>query len=547
MRVSWRRSLVWLRSIHAKLFIVTALVTSALTIIVAVSVSRNHRREMLDYTKSLAIETSRAVETEVLQRWEQDKDLKDPRKIEEFLESLAGPDRAVFQVDVFKREGRGNTVVLLTSSAEDETVQFGSEIGSYLDIPGPQAVPVELNTGDKGWKVYLPIRKPGRSAIGLVRTYIDLERWEVIDRANLSRTIRLLPPIVLGEFILLWVILGAILSDPLKKITEAMQRLEQGDLEAKAEVQRQDELGQIARRFNMMAHQLRRASAEREALIQEIQGLNANLQDRIDAALAELQAKNQELEQLVERNALLREELSQQERLAVAGQLTAAFAHEVGTPLNLVNSHLQLLQTQTDLSDRTRERVGTIQAQIERVSGIVRKLLGHTRRPRLQQEPVRLHTLLEDLQRLWTPTLASHQVTFHAEAPDPCLLFVDRKQMEQLFINLVNNAVDAMPEGGAIRLQVEAEVGSSPAQPQWLVSVSDEGTGIPPDILPQVFKPMFTTKPEGKGTGLGLAIVREIVRAHGGEVRIESAEGQGARVIFTLPGVPALVELPTPA
>jgi signal transduction histidine kinase len=236
----------------------------------------------------------------------------------------------------------------------------------------------------------------------------------------------------------------------------------------------------------------------------------------------------------MEGNSLLREELSQQERLAVAGQLTAAFAHEVGTPLNLVNSHLQLLQGQPDVSDRTRERLGVIHAQIERVGDIVRKMMDLTRRPGIQQEPVAMGPLVADLQRLWSPTLALHGVTFEWEAPEPCLLFVDRRQMEQLFINLVNNSVDAMPDGGQLRL--EAQPDTAPAR--WLIRLSDTGSGIPAELLAKVFKPMFTTKPEGRGTGLGLAICREIVRAHGGEIHIESEGGHGTTMRFSLPGVP---------
>jgi signal transduction histidine kinase len=106
--------------------------------------------------------------------------------------------------------------------------------------------------------------------------------------------------------------------------------------------------------------------------------------------------------------------------------------------------------------------------------------------------------------------------------------------MEQLFLNLVNNALDAMPEGGHILLRVEPDPGGL----RWLVSLSDTGVGIPADLLPKVFKPMFTTKPEGKGTGLGLAICREIVRSHGGEIQIESEEGKGTTLRFALPAVP---------
>jgi len=97
----------------------------------------------------------------------------------------------------------------------------------------------------------------------------------------------------------------------------------------------------------------------------------------------------------------------------------------------------------------------------------------------------------------------------------------------------VNNSVDAMPDGGLLRLTVEAE----PEGGRWLISLADNGVGIPAEVLPKVFKPMFTTKPEGRGTGLGLAICREIVRAHGGEIQILSEEGKGTTMRFHLPAM----------
>jgi signal transduction histidine kinase len=243
---------------------------------------------------------------------------------------------------------------------------------------------------------------------------------------------------------------------------------------------------------------------------------------------------------MAERNALLREELGAQERLAVAGQLAATFAHEVGTPLNLVNGHLQLMEGQKDLPERVRERLGVIQAQIQRVGGIVRRMLDLTRRPQLHQEAQSFAGLLEDLRQLWAPTLTSHGVAVEAEVPAGCQLYVDRKQMEQLFLNLMKNAVDAMPGGGTVRLSAKPAEESSPSGPWWEVRFQDSGQGIPADLIGQVFRPMFTTKPEGMGTGLGLSICREIVRSHGGEIRIDSTEGRGTCVAFTLPGaVPA--------
>ena len=527
--------LTWFRSLHAKLFTVTALVTSLLTIAVAYSITRNSRREIENYTKNLASETSLVVETEILQRWDKDfHDFKDKRGIEELLESLAGPDRSIFQIDVFKREAN-DEVTLVTSSGEDASITWGKEIGSHMK-GNPQAELVDLNTGTKAWKVYYPIRnpKPGRPPLGLIRTYCDLEHWETVWEHNLKNTYVRLPFVLLGEFILLWVILATVVTEPIRSITDAMSRLEQGDPSARTDIRSNDELGIIANRFNLMAAQLERATQERESLINEIKALNTGLQNRIQVALSALQAKNQELEELMQGNALLREELGQQERLAVAGQLTAAFAHEVGTPLNLVNSHLQLLEGQGDIGDKTRERLGVIRAQIERVGDIVRRMMSVTRRPRIHPEPVAMGPLVADLQRLWSPTLTSHGVTFSLEAPDPCVLHVDRKQMEQLFINMVNNSVDAMPDGGHLTLAVEPD----PEGARWLVSLADNGLGIPADVLPKVFRPMFTTKPDGKGTGLGLAICREIVRAHGGEIQIQSEEGKGTTMRFPLPAMP---------
>jgi signal transduction histidine kinase len=535
----WRvriRPLAWLLSLHAKLFLLLGLVTSVLTVAVAYSIVRNSRRELENYSRKLVIEAAVTVETDVVER---DPTFKDPDKLDQMLSSIAGHDRSIFQIDVFKRVGKGNEVELVRSSDEEEDkVEWGPEIGTYLALPGPQAELVELNTGNKAWKVYLPIRshKAGQPPIGLIRAYCDLERWEVVWNNNFRRTLGILPGVLLGEFILLWLILRMLISDPIEAMVLTMQRLESGEAGARAPVHRSDELGLIAARFNDMASRLELAGQEREALIHEIRGLNANLQDRIDAALSELQAKNDELAALVERNALLREELGAQERLAVAGQLTATFAHEVGTPLNLVTGHLQLLEAQADLPDKSRERLGVIGAQIQRVGAIVRRLLDLTRRPQLHLQAEPFSALLADLQQLWTPTLTAHGITVKAEAPADCCLNVDHKQMEQLFINLMNNAVDAMPGGGMVQIKARPGEESTPGGLWWELHFHDSGQGIPAELLGQVFRPMFTTKPEGKGTGLGLSICREIVRNHGGEIRIESAPGKGTCVVFTLPG-----------
>ncbi len=527
------RPFVWLRSLHAKLFLVTALVTSVLTIAVAFSITKNSRVEIEGYSERLARQAAQAVETEINER---DPGFQNPRAIEEILESMAGQDRSIFQIDVFRRSKEDpSRVEMVTSSGDDASVEWDQTLAPFLDLKEAQATLVDLTTGNKAWKIFQPIRSKsyGKPNSGMIRVYCDLERWEDVWKANLRRTYNTLPLVLLGEFILLYVLLGIFVHDPLKAVTEAMARMERGEAGARAEVHRKDELGLIADQFNLMADRLEAASHERERLIEEIQGFNQNLQARIDEALAELQERNRELQEALAGNSILREELSQQERLAVAGQLTAAFAHEVGTPLNLVNGHLQMLRGQADLPEKAQERLNTIHAQIQRVGDIVRKLLDVTRRPQLHREPIHLGALLEELQRLWSPTLLAHRVAVSVDAPPDCVLDADRKQMEQLFINLVNNAMDAMPGGGLITIAARREGSNG----DWRVEVSDTGSGIPAAVLPQVFKPMFTTKPEGKGTGLGLPICREIVRGHGGEISLRSEEGRGTTVslVFSRP------------
>jgi signal transduction histidine kinase len=201
-----------------------------------------------------------------------------------------------------------------------------------------------------------------------------------------------------------------------------------------------------------------------------------------------------------------------------------------------MTGHLQLLDAQKDLPEKTRERLHVIQAQIQRVGDIVRRLLDLTRRPQLHRQSQPFMDLLADLEQLWTPTLAAHGVTVETSAPPDCVLNTDHKQMEQLFLNLMNNALDAMPSGGTVLISAQPSKDSTPDGLWWELCFQDSGQGIPSELLGQVFRPMFTTKPEGKGTGLGLSICREIVRSHGGEIRIESGAGKGTCVVFTLPG-----------
>jgi signal transduction histidine kinase len=554
----------WAGSLHAKLFLAAALSTALLTVVVAVSGVRGFRGSIESYTKGLAAGTARGM-ADYVERL--DPGLKFRREMSELLAAWASPE-SISQIDIFKpafADGAAFADVWATSRARPEEVAVDdSEMLGRMGAPAEDADLVDLGGGRMAWRVHVPLGRDGSGgAVGVLRVHCGLDRWNAVWGHYLTFALKMLLVVVPLEFALLWAITSACLRRPMLKLLSAMQSLGGGDASARANIARRDELGQIARRFDAMAGELQGAGAERDALLEEVRGFNAALRGRIDDALAELRAKNEELGLMAGRMSILREELAQQERLAVAGQMTAAFAHEIGTPLNLVDGHLQLLLGEpaadgamgVAMGVAIRERLATIRAQIGRVGDTVKRLMSHTRQVEPKKEPVEMAPLLAELGHLWAPALGARGIAFNPDVPLGCTIMADRRQMEQLLTNLVANAADAMEGGGSITIACARAgrggqgtvggglvtgpgtgLGTGLGGGEWEISVSDTGHGIPAGDLARVFRPMFTTKPEGRGTGLGLAICRAIARAHGGEMGIESEAGRGTTVRLTLPG-----------
>jgi signal transduction histidine kinase len=245
---------------------------------------------------------------------------------------------------------------------------------------------------------------------------------------------------------------------------------------------------------------------------------------------AQLRTANRELLEAAQRLFAARRELARSQRLALAGQMAASVAHQVGTPLNVISGYVQMLRAKQPDGSPDAERLRTIQEQIGRVTTIVQSLLDQTRRPPLALRPLAPGQLLEGLAELVRPSLVGRGIELGLEvSPGLPAVGADRAQLEQALLNLISNAVDAMPDGG--RLSIAAR----PDGDGVALVVADSGAGIPPDDLSRVFEPLYTTKPPGKGTGLGLPILREIVEAHGGTVRLESRPGQGTTAVVHLP------------
>jgi len=303
---------------------------------------------------------------------------------------------------------------------------------------------------------------------------------------------------------------------PIEALIRGARAVGSGDLTQRIAVQRANELGALALEFNRMAENLQRAHT----------------------AL---------LEQSEERLRLERE-VQQTQKLAAVGMLAAEVAHEVGTPLNVVAGRAEALERVIPRDHPERRHLDVIAQQTGRIASIIRSLLDYTRprRAELRREAVppilaRVVTVLESRYR-------SKGARILVDLPEGLpTVMADADLLQQLFINLLGNALDASPSGGTVAVIAgsseallpepgRAEVARGKAQgPSLEVHIVDRGSGMTAAELAHVFEPFFSTKKRGQGTGLGLPIVEEIIRAHRGEVTVRSAPGSGTEVIVRLP------------
>lgn len=315
--------------------------------------------------------------------------------------------------------------------------------------------------------------------------------------------------------VLVGFLLAQHISRPILQLRSISQAVAGGDLEQYSGLERHDEIGELANAFDIMTLRLRERTQETARLYEEAVERNQELAE-INARLQSAQAQ-----------------LIQSEKLAAVGQLTAGIVHDVKNPLAVIKGLAEEAAEDPDLDDYTIEALKTIRESATRANTIVTDLLKFARQstPVIHRRDIR--ETLQSVFRLTEYLLRKGHVTLHAELPDEMVMVTyDAQQIEQVLINLMTNAIQAMPDGGDLFVRLE------PGEEHVKITVRDEGTGIPQEYLGKIFDPFFTTKAEGEGTGLGLSVSYGIVSQHGGHIEVESEVDEGTEFTVLLPKAP---------
>jgi signal transduction histidine kinase len=440
--------------------------------------------------------------------WE---DLNDPSALQLDIGQIMGDRPSVIGVGIYVM-ARG-VLQAITSSDEESPTNPTAEVLQAARENRPVAVQRRERTGRR-WDVAVPVHLNGTVA-GAVRLQLSLGEADRLAARERRQAVLIMGASTLAIVLLMSLFLRQAFHRRLQNLITTMARAEAGDLAGEASVHTEDELGRLAESFNRM--------------LRRIRNFNCDLQDKVAQATAELRDLNGKLFEA-------RREMSRLEQLAALGEVAAMVAHEVGTPLTSISGHLQLL-AEEEQEPRVKERLSVIEMHMGRAIATIQGFLDSARFPAPNRHWIQMNALMQEVVTLASSGISRQrgiQVVMEL-SPELPEVFADGNQLRQVLLNLVTNALDAMPDGGQVCLRTRP-VCSADGMAAIQVQVADTGLGIAPEDLRRIFDPFFTTKGMGQGTGLGLAICQRIVKAHKGSLTVESEKGQGTTFLMTLPG-----------
>ncbi len=364
---------------------------------------------------------------------------------------------------------------------------------------------------------------PDQTVLGVLDVRMSLEKvdasiavarrklifWAIIGTAVLT--------LISGIFLFVTVHL------PVRRLREGTNQISSGNLDHRIVLSSKDEIGELARAFNEMAQSLGKAEHENRVWSQ-------TLEKRVEQKTAELKQ--------------IHEQIIQIEKMASLGKLSATVAHELNNPLEGILNYSKLISKRLKKAESTPaiqsalDDMELVIDEVQRCGNIVKNLLLFSKRQVGEFGLVPIAEVVNKAVRLMQHHFKISNVNFQVEITDPeATLMCDENQIQQALVALFVNAVEAMPNGGDLKLAVSCEASGG-----IRMDMSDTGTGIVTEDIPHLFEPFFTTKKQGKGVGLGLSVVYGILERHDGKISVQSEPGKGT--VFTLTFPPAAMNRP---
>jgi two-component system NtrC family sensor kinase len=349
--------------------------------------------------------------------------------------------------------------------------------------------------------------------VGLVFSYIFITKNP---HSRLGEVLLYGGSFVIITSVWLCIILYSIVTKPLSFLVDGMNELSKGHMDYRINLNSKDEIGLLAQSFNSMAEELMQYK-------EKMENWTRSLEDEVHKKTAEIYKAQ--------------EQLINTEKLASLGRMAAGVAHEINSPLTgiVTFAHLMLKRTPPE-NTQDIEDLNVIIDQAERCSKIIKGLLGFSRKTASEKIRVDVNVLIENILAMVRNQAKFYNIAFDIQL-DKTLpeISIDATQLQQVFVNLLLNAADAMEEKGKIKIASKTieDAGSKLVELEF----TDSGPGIPEENVSKIFEPFFTTKPVGKGTGLGLAVSYGIIKKHEGQIFVKSEPGKGASFFIRLPAV----------
>ena len=427
--------------------------------------------------------------------------------LKDFIQS----DVRLARIDIFDTSHKNVDYVAGASRVQYEWPD--NIVASAIDKNKPRYIEIETESGPALGLLY-PVSgetKNSRVVVGIIG--FSRANKEIMNRAQ-----QLMIFSSVGLLIFILLILGLsyrwIIDRPLNLIIKTIDEFQKGQYINRIPIAHLDEWGQISQHFNIMADEIQ------DVMSRNLE-LNRHLEDRV----------REETLNVVQ----LQKQVADLKQLTALGQLTANLAHDLGTPLHSIGGLANLLLERGGWPPDVNHKLNLIVQQTQRLDNVIQNVRRATRLPEPHFEVLTIQQILSETLPLVEPFMQRNKVKIKVSIEEEIKpLYVDRYRIQTALMNIIQNALEAMPQGGEITVSAQS---LSPASFE-AVTISDTGAGMTPDMVEKVCEPFFSTRQDGGLRGLGLAIVRDIIKVHGGTMEIKSAPGKGTSVILTLPVSP---------